>query len=220
MNARWTICGHGHLLGDIIDAIHLNGDKVSRIIHNIDEPDDPKRLSFPERLKLVGYEIPIVSLDEFEPNRDRYILGFNGFKAKSLVDLFETKFGIQFNVLKHPAAFISPTAKLGDGTFVNAMACVAPYVEIGHHTTLNRCSSIGHNTTVEPYCVVQPNAALAGYIRLCYGAYVGMGSNVIECLSIGDKSVIAAGSTVITDVPPMQMWAGTPAKFKKDVNNA
>ncbi|WP_317045012.1 LbetaH domain-containing protein [Bacteroides congonensis] len=45
-----------------------------------------------------------------------------------------------------------------------------------------------------------------------------IGMNVIICnsVTIGEGSIIGAGSVVTKDIPANQVWAGNPARFIKD----
>lgn len=47
--------------------------------------------------------------------------------------------------------------------------------------------------------------------------YVFVGARCIigKGVRIGEKSIIAAGSVVVKDVPPCQLWGGNPARFIK-----
>lgn len=49
------------------------------------------------------------------------------------------------------------------------------------------------------------------------GNYVFIGTRSIICkgVAIGDHSIIAAGSVVVTDIPADEVWGGNPARFIK-----
>jgi len=51
------------------------------------------------------------------------------------------------------------------------------------------------------------------------GDYVFIGARSIICkgVTIGDRSIIAAGSVVLRDVPCDELWGGNPAKFIKKI---
>lgn len=69
--------------------------------------------------------------------------------------------------------------------------------------------SIGHNVTIHG-------------AKIHDMALIGMGSVVLDDAEIGEGAIIAAGSVVLkgTKVGPHELWAGSPAKFKKMVNPA
>ena len=45
------------------------------------------------------------------------------------------------------------------------------------------------------------------------GVFIGTGSMILKGVTIGEKSVIAAGSIVTNSIPPNEVWGGVPAKF-------
>ena len=76
-------------------------------------------------------------------------------------------------------------------------------IEIGNDV------SIGHNVTIHG-------------AKIHDMALIGMGSVVLDDAEIGEGAIIAAGSVVLkgTKVGPHELWAGSPAKFKKMVDPA
>jgi carbonic anhydrase/acetyltransferase-like protein (isoleucine patch superfamily) len=68
--------------------------------------------------------------------------------------------------------------------------------------------TIGHNATVHG-CVVE-DAVL-----------VGIGSVILNGCRIGEGSIIAAGAVVPegTTVPPRTLWAGVPAKLRRELSD-
>ena len=69
--------------------------------------------------------------------------------------------------------------------------------------------TIGHNATVHG-CVVE-DAVL-----------IGIGARVLNNCRIGEGSLIAAGAVVPegTQVPPRTLWAGVPAKHRRQLSEA
>ena len=49
--------------------------------------------------------------------------------------------------------------------------------------------------------------------------FIGVNSIVMPGVSIGDRSVIGAGSIVTKDVPAGEVWAGIPARRLKSVSD-
>lgn len=68
--------------------------------------------------------------------------------------------------------------------------------------------TIGHNATVHG-CVVEDECL------------IGIGARVLNNCRIGSGSIIAAGSVVPehTVVPPRTLWAGVPAKLRRDLSD-
>jgi len=68
--------------------------------------------------------------------------------------------------------------------------------------------TIGHNATVHG-CIVGDTVV------------IGMGARVLNNSNIGEGCIIAAGSVVPehTVVPPRTLWAGVPAKLRRDLTD-
>lgn len=53
-------------------------------------------------------------------------------------------------------------------------------------------------------------------VRIMDHVFVGTHSLILKGVTIGENSIIAAGSVVTKDVPPNQIWGGNPAHYIKD----
>jgi carbonic anhydrase/acetyltransferase-like protein (isoleucine patch superfamily) len=75
-----------------------------------------------------------------------------------------------------------------------------------YSVTVGDWVTIGHNATVHG-CIVE-DACL-----------IGMGVRVLNNCRIGEASIIAAGAVVPegTTVPPRTLWAGVPAKMRREL---
>jgi carbonic anhydrase/acetyltransferase-like protein (isoleucine patch superfamily) len=67
--------------------------------------------------------------------------------------------------------------------------------------------TIGHNATVHG-CIVEDEVL------------IGMGATILNGSRIGSGSIIAAGAVVPegTEVPPRTLWAGVPAKLRRELS--
>lgn len=50
------------------------------------------------------------------------------------------------------------------------------------------------------------------------GAFIGGGSFILKGVTIGQQSVVAAGSIVTKCIPPGEIWGGNPAKFIRKIS--
>lgn len=50
-------------------------------------------------------------------------------------------------------------------------------------------------------------------VKIGDDVFIGARSMVLKGVSIGNKSIVGAGSVVTKDIPACELWAGVPAKF-------
>lgn len=50
------------------------------------------------------------------------------------------------------------------------------------------------------------------------GAFIGANSIIVKGVTIGNKSILAAGSVLTRDVPDFEIWGGNPARFIKKIH--
>jgi acetyltransferase EpsM len=112
----------------------------------------------------------------------------------------------------HPAACVSPSARLGDGAFVAALAQIGPLARVGTGAICNTGSIIEHECEIGPFAHVAPGAVLAGNVRVGEGTLVGAGAVVIPGIRIGDHALVGAGTVVIRDIADRQRVAGNPQR--------
>ena len=106
------------------------------------------------------------------------------------------------------------TVVRGDVNWVRIGAQVNLQDGVICHVTINRAP-----LTIED-CVSVGHGAIVHGCTLRRGCLVGIGARVLALDVVGEESLIAAGSVVLesTIVPPGELWAGIPAKKKRDLS--
>jgi sugar O-acyltransferase (sialic acid O-acetyltransferase NeuD family) len=114
--------------------------------------------------------------------------------------------------LVHPAAVISTTAMLGEGSVVSAGVIVQSDARIGRFCQLNTACSIDHDNIVGDFVSVAPGAHTAGHVTIEDGAFIGLGAVIINGVTVGARATVGAGAVVTRDVPPDATVVGNPAR--------
>lgn len=114
--------------------------------------------------------------------------------------------------LVDPAAVVSASAELGEGTAIFWHASVSPLARIGAHVVVSYGATVGHDTAVGDFSSVMPGARLSGDVTVGAGVLIGTGAVVLEKLTVGDGARVGAGAVVTRDVPPGATVTGTPAR--------
>jgi len=122
--------------------------------------------------------------------------------------------------LADPTAILAASARLGEGSWVNAGAIIGALARLGRHVLVNRGAGIGHHAEIGDFASIGPGAVLAGQVRLGAGALVGAGTVVEPGLSLGEDSVLAPGAVLRRDLPPGMLAAGNPARILGPVRRA
>ena len=100
------------------------------------------------------------------------------------------------------------TIKIGNRVNIQDNAVIHTLYEKSVNTIGNDVS-IGHNVVVHGATIHDM-------------ALIGMGSVILDHAEVGEGAIVAAGSVVLggTKIGPHELWAGSPAKFKKMVDPA
>lgn len=123
--------------------------------------------------------------------------------------------GGPFGMAVHPAAVVSPSARIGEGTVVMAGAVINAGAVVGRHCIVNTGASIDHDCVVADFCHIAPHAALCGGVHVGEETLIGVGASVIPCINIGRRCTVGAGATVINHIKDDMTVVGTPAKCLK-----
>jgi len=140
-------------------------------------------------------------------------IGNNAIRANKQVQLVNA--GAAVVTIVHPAATVSPHARVGSGSVVFAQAVVNACGNVGAGVIVNTGSVVEHDCVVGDFSHISPNAVLAGGARLQEQCWVGAGASVRQLLEVGTAAVVGMGAVVTKDVSAGSVVAGTPARVLK-----
>jgi acetyltransferase-like isoleucine patch superfamily enzyme len=112
--------------------------------------------------------------------------------------------------------------KIGASCFISddVLLDLADRIEMEDHVTLaSRVTVLTHtNVGYKDHPLQQYFPAFSKGVKLCYGCFVGANALIMPGVTVGECSLIAAGSVVTRDVAPWSVVGGAPAKLIKNID--
>jgi sugar O-acyltransferase (sialic acid O-acetyltransferase NeuD family) len=172
--------------------------------------DDPSR----QRTTVLG--VPVRGATDLETIKklgaERAILAIGSNCARSqLAGRLDGH--VVWATLIHPAAVVSESARIGEGTVVFAGSVIQPEATIGRHVIVNTMACIDHDCAIGDFAHIAPGVRLAGNVYVGEGAFLGIGSCVIPGSRIGEWATVGAGGVVVDNVPVGAVAKGVPARW-------
>ncbi len=91
-------------------------------------------------------------------------------------------------------------------------------VELEEYSSMSRgCVILAHWVTTE-FLKDRIGGPYFGKVRLCRGVSLGVNVIVLPGVTIGEGSIVGAGSVVTKDIPPYCIAAGNPARVLKTID--
>jgi sugar O-acyltransferase (sialic acid O-acetyltransferase NeuD family) len=146
-------------------------------------------------------------------NSNVYIcaLGLPLVKSKLLAPLIEQK--AEFISFIHPTAVIGERVKMGRGVVVCPGASISVDISIGDFSMIGPNTTIGHDGIIGAWCTLCAQCDVTGRVTIGDGVFLGSRVSIIPSKKVGSKSILGAGSVVISDVPEGVTVVGNPARI-------
>lgn len=199
-----VIGGGGHALAVAEAALGCG----CQVVGFLDDSPDAALARGPEPALRIG---PLRDLPRIADRRWILGLGQLDFRDGVLHRLDQLELGRGAISVVHPAAHVSPTARIGEGVYVGPNAVVHSRALVMDHAIINSGAIVEHECVVGYNAHIAPGAVLGGGVRIGAGTLVGMGSRVLPSLSIGDRCTVGAGAVVVRSVLDGQTVVGVPA---------
>lgn len=165
------------------------------------------------RIGELFFGAPIVPFEQIPHGANVFIaFGNNSVRYQKITELKKT-----FNIptLIHPSAQVASDIKIGCGCFIEALSNIDPDCQLGTGCILNKLSNISHDSVVGAGTHVAGGVIVAGNVNIGKCCCIGIGSRIIEKITIGDNVTVGAGAVVIRDLPANVIAVGVPAKIIK-----
>ncbi len=119
----------------------------------------------------------------------------------------------RYATIVHPSAQLGTGCVVGPGSVVLAQVVLTADVVVGAHAAIMPHAVLTHDDVVGDYVTIASGVRLGGGVTVHRCAYLGAGALVRESVTVGAYSLVGMGSVVLRDVPPGEVWAGSPARF-------
>lgn len=152
-------------------------------------------------------------IDTFIVEKDiAFIIGFTNQKLRRL---FNEKFRKCTPIsIVHPTAVISPSAKIGEGTYIGATAVVSSNAIVGCGCIVNIGVSIGHDATIGDNCIFNPGVRISGNCTVGSRTLLGANSFIFQGKSVGADCAIDALTYIDRDIENQKMCTSNVAALK------
>lgn len=209
--------GDGRNIADLIMCINAIEEKWN-ILGYLD--DDPLKQG------LIINGVPVLGpLSDISKYDDCCFLGTFGsakrnFNKKKIINCLRIPLD-RFATLIHPAANVSPSAKIGRDTVIYAGTFVGANAVIGDHAKILANCSIEHDAVIGDFVTISDLVNILGAVNVGEGCYFGGNSAIKDNLNIGEWALIGMGAVIIRDVPPYCTVVGNPGRIirRKDPSN-
>ncbi len=121
-------------------------------------------------------------------------------------------YGISLINAIHPSATIAQNSVIGKNVVIAQGANICAHVKIKDSVICNTGSIIEHESVIYEGVHICPGVKLAGHVTVHPHAFIGIGSTVIQNITIGESATVGAGAVVLKDVDPETTVVGVPAK--------
>lgn len=144
-------------------------------------------------------------------------------RRNSAIPLLDTK---HINARIEPGVTIRDQVEIGDNAVIMMGAVINIGAVIGEKSMIDMGVVLGGRATVGKNCHIGAGTVLAGVIEppsakpvvIEDDVLIGANAVVLEGVTVGTGSVVAAGAVVTQDVAPYTVVAGMPARKIKDID--
>ena len=155
-------------------------------------------------------EIPVLGSTECVENYQdcEYIIAIGNREIRKKL----SSLPVQWATIIHPSAIISPSAKIGKGSFVMPLAIVNASASVGDFSIVKSGAVIEFGTKTGDFCNFAPNSAVGSSSNIGNSVQISIGASVRNNINICDNVTVGAGAVVIRDIKESGAYVGVPAK--------
>lgn len=168
----------------------------------------------PAKAEGLPYEI-IGRVEEFDQFLEKYdlMVGIGANERREELQLKLETAGASMATILHPSAILGGNVTIGEGSVVMAGVIINTGTKIGKGCILNTAATIDHENNIEDFVHLSPGVHTAGNVTVRTLTWLGIGSSVIQNITIAKDCMIGAGAVVVKDLKETGIYLGVPAKL-------
>jgi sugar O-acyltransferase (sialic acid O-acetyltransferase NeuD family) len=143
-------------------------------------------------------------------------IGDNWVRNKVYLNIMNLASNFNFISLVHPKASVAGNVVIEEGSVVMAGAVINSSARIGKHCIINTRSSVDHDSVLEDFSSIAPGVTLGGWTKIKSYSAIGIGTTIKDRITIGEHTIIGAGSLVLKDIKNLTIAYGSPCKSIRD----
>lgn len=199
--------GFGREVEWLIKRINQNNPKYN-ILGYID--DNREKNSKISEYTVIGNTEEIYELED----DINVVVAIGNSKArKKIIEKIKQIKKVKFPNLIDPLATIDENMIKGEGNIICAGVIATVDIEIHNFNIINLNCTIGHDAKILNFVTIYPNTNISGYVLVNDCVEIGTGTQIIQLLTIGQNSIIGAGSVVIRDIEENVTAVGVPTRI-------
>lgn len=107
------------------------------------------------KVRMVYFSETFIQDNDLEDKVNRpdytifFIIGFGGKNRTECIEALKKYSNFKAFSIIHPSAIISPSAKIGDGSFIQPNVTISTNAQLGCHCLVNYNASVGHDAILE-----------------------------------------------------------------------
>ncbi len=139
-------------------------------------------------------------------------VGSSRTREKIIHNILQQMPSIKFATLIDPSVLVSDHVAIGEGTIICAHSILTVNITIGCHVIINLDCTVGHDAILHDFVTLYPSVNVSGITEIGRCSELGTGTQMIQCKTVGDYSIVGAGAVIVKSIPSNCTAVGSPAK--------